>query len=310
MDEIPPPPRPFGTFPSLPQSLGWVRRVCCLVVAALGICLITVLGSRLYREVGALLGEFAEARKHEPMGYVGISSESPETRPGSCVRRADGRVYLWAGTGVSGQAGWFDVTATQLPILEFGYAFGRDRIKTIDYPIFQSPGDTIARRIYAERPVIGLEYDGVARAYPLTVLEKVEVVNETYGDRLVAVTYCPLLEEAAVYERRLKGVPVSLGTSGYCYQGAFVLYDRATDSLWWPTELGLTAITGPLAGQVLPLLDRPSKTRWSDWRRRHPGTLVLVGADRSRGIPFPLVDATSPGHSTPPVSSNPGPGGL
>jgi hypothetical protein len=287
MDEsLPLPPPSSGGARGL-TALDVVRRVACIGLAAFGIYVIWTLGSRLYGEVGWLLAELEEARNHEPMGYVGIHSENPDSRPFSCIREADGRVYLWAGNGVSGQAGWFDVTATDLPLRQFVYAFGRDRIKTIDYPIFQKPSDTIARRIYAERLVIGLEFAGEARAYPLTVLEKCEVVNEDFGGRAMAVTYCPLRQEAAIYERELDGQPISFGTSGYVYENAFVLYDRATDSLWWPTSEGLSAITGPLAGKVLPLVRRPDTTRWGDWRRHHPDTVVLVGADRSHGIPIP-----------------------
>jgi hypothetical protein len=129
--------------------------------------------------------------------------------------------------------------------------------------------------------------NGSARAYPLTVMEKVEVVNETVGDRAVVVAYCPLVMKIMLYERTLDGELVSLGTSGYTFERMHVLYDRRTDSLWLPRPDGLTAISGPLAGKVLRRVDDPvERTNWGDWQRRHPQTEVVVGGDRSRGIPF------------------------
>ena len=281
-----PPPAEVGA-PMSPILL-WFRRVVCTAMSILGICVIAKLGGRLYREVSELSRELAKARDHEPMGYLGISSDQPEIRPRSCIREEDGRVYLWAGTGVKGQALWFDVTGTDLPLRQFAFAFGRDCIRTIDYPILETADGEIARRIYPERPVLGLAFNGVVRAYPLTVMDKVEVVNDNFGDRAIAITFCPLVQKPAVYERVLDGQSVSLGTSGYCYRDMFVLYDRSTDSLWHPRDAGLEAITGKLAGKILPLLNvQASETTWGEWLRRHPDTEVVVGADRSRGIPLP-----------------------
>ena len=272
----------------LSPFLIWFRRVVCVSMSLLGVCVIGKLGTRLYGDLRALSTELADARNREPMGYVGISAEQPEFKPPSCVREQDGHVYLWAGSGVKGQAGWFDVTATDLPLRQFTFAFGRDRVKTIDYPIMQDADGEIARRIYPERAVIGINFNGIARAYPITVMDKVEVVNDMFGDRAVAVTFCPLIRKPAVYDRTLAGEPVSLGSSGYCYENIFVLYDRRTDSLWYPRDEGLTAITGKLVGKTLPLHSvQAEQTTWGEWRRRYPNTEVVVGADRTRGIPLP-----------------------
>jgi hypothetical protein len=257
-------------------------------MSLLGVCVIGKLGSDLYRQLRALSADLASARDREPMGYLGISAEQPEYKPESCIREENGRVLLWAGSGTKGQAGWFDVTATDLPLRAFTYAFGRDRVKTIDYPIVQSVDGEIVRRIYPERDVLGLDFNGIARAYPRTVMDKVEVVNDMFNGRALAITYCPLIDKPAVYDRSLDGEVVSLGSSGYCYKEVFVLYDRRTDSLWYPQDDGLTAITGPLVGKRLPLLSvQAEETTWGEWRRRHPDTEVVVGADRTRGIPLP-----------------------
>jgi Protein of unknown function (DUF3179) len=284
-------PNSVGPHESAGRLHVWTRRFVCLSLAFLGVCIIGKMGSRLWKELGALSGELADARNREPMGYLGISSEQPEARPPSCIRESEGHVYLWAGSGVKGQAGWFDVSATKLPLKQFMYAFGRDKIRTIDYPILQSPDGEIARRIYPERPVLGLVVGNEARAYPLTVMEKVEVVNDMVGGVPLAVAYMPLMQKHLIFQRTVDGTPITLGTSGYVYQNAFVLYDRGTDSLWYPKEEGLTAITGPLTGKVLkPAAESVERITWGKWQRRYPNTQVLIGADRSRGIPIPSPD--------------------
>ncbi len=288
MEQTPSAPEPALALPKINLFLFWLRISVCWSLILSGVGVILFLGSPLYREVNALMTELRVARDREPIGYVGISAEHPEFKPRSCVREGNGGLYLWAGSGVKGQAGWFDVSETEWPVRKFAYAFGRDRVKAIDYPIVQELDGDIARRIYPERPVLGLVMDGIIRAYPLTVMEKVEVVNDTIVDWPVAVTYCPLIAKPAVYDRRLDGETLSMGSSGYCYEGSFVLYDRGTDSLWYPQPEGLTAIAGPLAGKVLPLMkDQLERMSWGQWQRRHPQTRVVVGGDRSRGIPLP-----------------------
>jgi hypothetical protein len=288
MDGSLPATQPQNSSPAVVAAAQWAKRIACLSCAVLGLCVVFNLANRLWTELRELSHEWGSARDADPVGYIGISGEHPDHKPPECVREEEGKVLLWAGNGVKGQAQWFDATGNDVPtLIQFQYAFGRDKVKTIDYPIYQPADGQIAGRIYPERTVVGLEYDNEARAYPMTVLKKVEVVNDVFGGRPIAVTHCPLLGRTVVYERSLDGEPISFGNSGYCYQKAFVLYDRRTDSLWYPRPEGLTAISGPLAGRVLHELDRPAEVRWGSWRRRNPDTLVLVGADRSRGIPLP-----------------------
>jgi hypothetical protein len=258
-----------------------------MVVAVLmGSQVVLLLGSHLWREVHALRKEYATARDRKPIGYLGIANEMPGFRPLSgVVRREGGRVLLWAGNRHNqGPDEWWDVTGLDIPLHEFVAALGRDRVRAIDYPIYNRPDGAIAKNIYPEREVFGLAMENQYRAYPRTVMAKCEVVNDTVGQRTIAVTYCPLIDEVQIYERTLDGQEISLGTSGYVYKGAFVLYDRATDSLWIPRDTGLTAITGRMAGKVLARLAPPERMEWGKWQRHHPDTLVLVGADRTREV--------------------------
>ncbi len=67
--------------------------------------------------------------------------------------------------------------------------------------------------------------------------------------------------------------PTTFGVSGKLWRSALVMYDRQTLSLW--SQIDGKSMAGPSAGATLTEL--PSQlTTWSDWRRLHPETLVLV----------------------------------
>ena len=71
----------------------------------------------------------------------------------------------------------------------------RDGIPSIDAPLFVSP-DEAAGWLADNEPVIALEINGDARAYPLQVLTWHEIANDMVGGVPVVVTFCPLCNSA------------------------------------------------------------------------------------------------------------------
>ena len=121
-------------------------------------------------------------------------------------------------------------------------------------------------------PVITLDLNGDARAYPLAVLTWHEIVNDTVGGIPVAVTYCPLCNAAIVFDRTLNGEVLDFGTTGKLRNSDLVMYDRQTDS-WWQQFSG-EAIAGAFAGTELTML--PSQlTSFERFAAAHPDALVL-----------------------------------
>ncbi len=122
--------------------------------------------------------------------------------------------------------------------------------------------------------VIGVVIDNEARAYPLRILAYHEIVNETIGTLPVAVTYCPLCDSAAVFDRRTPLGTRDFGVSGRLYNSNVLMYDRGgePESLW--SQLKAEGVTGPAVKK--PLKPLPLElTTWSDWRVRYPMTKVL-----------------------------------
>ncbi len=80
------------------------------------------------------------------------------------------------------------------------------------------------------------------------------------------------------------------GVSGYVYKDVFLLYDRRTESLWYPLDdKQWTAISGPRKGETIPFIEKPAPIRLGEWRKQHPGTRVLLG-DRESIVEAVAVD--------------------
>ena len=146
-----------------------------------------------------------------------------------------------------------------------------DGIPPIDDPVFLPVAENLDL-LPASEPVVALDIGGDARAYPIRALVWHEIVNDTVGGVPVAVTYCPLCNSAATYDRRIEGAVTTFGTSGRLYASALVMYDRATESLW--THYDGRAVVGVLAGTELAEYPSPLLS-WGDFRSAHPTGKVL-----------------------------------
>ena len=130
--------------------------------------------------------------------------------------------------------------------------------------------------------VIGVVIDGSPRAYPLRVLVWHEVVNDTVSGVPIVVTYNPLSEGIAVFDRRVAGQTLTFGVSGLLYQSNLLMYDRAgtrpEESLW--SQLQARAVSGPAADAARTLELVPfALARWEDWQTAWPATTVLAPVD-------------------------------
>ena len=159
----------------------------------------------------------------------------------------------------------------------------RDGIPPIDDPKFIEPEEA-DEWLEDNEPVIAMDIDGDARAYPLQILTWHEIVNDEFGDLPVAVTFCPLCNSAVAFEREVEGLgEVRLGVSGLLRHSDLIMWDDQTESLW--QQITGEAIVGEMAGTHLTFL--PSIiVSYDDFKQDHPDGVVLsrdTGHNRQYG---------------------------
>lgn len=147
----------------------------------------------------------------------------------------------------------------------------RDGIPSIDDPQFVSNGEAEAW-LADNEPVMVVEIDGDARAYPLQILTWHEIVNDTVGGVPVVVTFCPLCNSAIVFERVVDGEPVEFGVSGLLRNSDLIMYDRADESLW--QQFTGEAIVGNHVGKQLTFL-ASSLVSFANFKDAFPEGVVL-----------------------------------
>lgn len=147
----------------------------------------------------------------------------------------------------------------------------RDGIPSIDAPIFIGQAEAAAW-LAGNEPVLAVEIEGEARAYPLQILTWHEIVNDTINGVPVVVTFCPLCNSAIVFERRIEGEVYEFGTSGLLRHSDLIMYDRTTESLW--QQLTGEAIVGDMVGQQLAFLPA-SLVSFNDFRAAYPAGVIL-----------------------------------
>ncbi|HKJ77239.1 MAG TPA: DUF3179 domain-containing protein [Gammaproteobacteria bacterium] len=159
---------------------------------------------------------------------------------------------------------------------------GKDGIPAIDAPRFIGFGRA-DEWLHPKEPVIAVEVNGDARAYPLQVLLWHEIVNDRVGGLPVAVTFCPLCNAALAFDRGVEGRVLDFGTTGRLRKSDLVMYDRQTES-WWQQFTG-RGIVGHFAGTELRKVDSRI-VAYADFKEAFPDGEVLsrdTGYDRPYG---------------------------
>ena len=141
---------------------------------------------------GAACKEKATTQK-QYRGLLGAGSDK--------VKIVGPKTLLWAGGDRSGpDAQWYDFTGSPIPTEELQFGIGKDRIQSIDDPLFVAPDDPrlleITSSLYSrdaqpktndEIMVMGYVENDEARAYPTALLDHHELVNDTIGGKPVTV---------------------------------------------------------------------------------------------------------------------------
>jgi hypothetical protein len=158
---------------------------------------------------------------------------------------------------------------------------GKDGIPALTEPEFIPAGS--ADYLQEDDLVIGFVQGDDARAYPHSILDWHEIVNDRIGEADIAITYCPLTGTGIGWNREIDGQVTTFGVSGLLYNSNLIPYDRGTDSNW--SQIRLDCVQGKLKGrqaETFPMLE----TTWSTWKQIYPETQVIsanTGYNRNYG---------------------------
>jgi hypothetical protein len=135
-----------------------------------------------------------------------------------------------------------------------------------------------------DHPVVVIEVNGDARAYPLGIITFHEIVNDTVGGEPIVISYCPLCYTALGFKRTVNGQVLAFGTTGNLRNSNLVMWDDVTES-WWQQTTG-EALLGDMAGirlEFVPMF----LTSMEEFKQTHPeGTVLSVLSGPSQFRPF------------------------
>ena len=176
----------------------------------------------------------------------------------------------------------FDITNYDLKDDQFHYGIGREVFPALLQPEFINLEE--ASKVWDDSTRFLLAHSGDdVKAYSIKDLTRHEVVNDVLNEKPIMAAYCILADLGAVYDRNYNGKELTFALSGYTYYDkkvwngldGFVLWDRETESLWWP--LVGKAVSGKLKGVNLIELDESlwKDTTWKDIKENYPTVKVL-----------------------------------
>ena len=186
----------------------------------------------------------------------------------------------------------FDVNNATIPLEDIKDGGPpKDGIPAIDHPKFNA---ALKSNLQNNSRVLGVFYNGIAKAFPVSILNYHEIVNDSFDDDPVVITYCPLCGSGIAFDARIRGEAKTFGVSGLLYNSDVLLYDRQTESLW--SQLMSKSVSGPMVGEELSMISTEN-TSWEKWSEKHPNSMVLsfdtgYVRDYNRN-PYPNYDSSS-----------------
>jgi len=207
----------------------------------------------------------------------------------------DAHMYLWGGESDDMR---FDITQWALDECLLSKGQGREDFKALLQPTYSPSSGQEMSFSDTERCLI-LQSDGCTKAYPFQTMLSHEVINEVADGEPVMIAYCVLADLAEVYSRTYCGQDLTFAVSGYTYADpgfcdgvdeqcigirAFILWDRETESLWWPLiDEGVSGLM-----RDTHLINHTSSEweviTWAEVLSKYPDALVL---DSGQGMETP-----------------------
>jgi hypothetical protein len=227
-----------------------------------------------------------------------VKKKRPVSSENGKFFESEGKKMLYGGENKNQH---FDITEYSLKDEQFHYGIGRERFPALLKPEFISVVE--AEKVWADSTRFLFAYSGKEyKAYSIKDLTRHEVVNDVLNGQPIMAVYCILADLGAIYERNYGDKKLTFALSGYTYYDenvwngldGFVLWDRETESLWWPL-IG-KAISGPLKDVRLLEMDKTKwkYVKWKYIKDNYPDALILKsGQDFERPTEWKKIENVS-----------------
>ncbi len=122
-------------------------------------------------------------------------------------------------------------------------------------------------RLHPKSRVLGIEHNGLHKAYSLAYLTNRQMINDVVGDLPIVVIYDGVHDIGDVFERTNKGTVLTFHLVSA--DPDLIFQDEETQSQW---NIKGEAIAGPEQGQRLQAYPHASRVLWMIWYNFFPGT--------------------------------------
>lgn len=195
------------------------------------------------------------------------------------VFRMDGKIWMRGGEDEDDH---FDISHWSLKACQLNLGLGREHFPSLIDPNYVKASEHAGDYKPSDSLLILLAGDQV-KVFPFELVRHHEVINDVVEGNPVMIHYSLLSNLAAVYKRRYCDTTFTFAVSGFTYwdysiwnaTNSFLLWDRETESLWWP--LISKSVSGLMKGMWLVKYDEARwwKSSWQDVLENFPEALVL-----------------------------------
>lgn len=222
------------------------------------------------------------------LGCQENSVEQPKTEVHVCENsiiengfyyQTNNEQMLWAGEDTITH---FNVTGWTLDPCKLRFGFGREYIQALIEPEFEPLSD-VSDKYSTDHKSIVVKDGNDVKVFPYDVLYEHELINLETESGPVIVVLCYLADLAAVYESSFCGEKLTFAVTGWTYHDpeifggleSFVLWDRDTESLWWPIlDKG---VSGSFKDRKMIKMQQDlwEEISWSEVKSKYPDALVI-----------------------------------
>ncbi len=173
-----------------------------------------------------------------------------------------------------------DTSQRIISLNELTVLLQRNAIRPLNNPRYITNGEAKAT-LFGGQPVIAVEVEGQWYGIPINILSYHEIVNDSIGNTLFSVAYCPLCNTSYVFNRELKyknkDYVLKFGTTGMLRKSNLVMWDEQTES-WWQ-HLTAEGVVGTLAGAKLEIMPAKIISLNNFWTFYPDGKTMLPDED-------------------------------